>query len=184
MKVCGQIQRFISVYGPYTFAHGQLISDKTSALKKIKVTIEGIGQTAPNTDESFSHLRTKRANPYNPYSRRKSSANRSPPKSREPQAAYSPRQYTRLGILGLGQSEDFSGQTLVSEPDQYHGRSGDPYTRQQPPANIDTSRFDPEATIITECKRIDQTDLGWFSNLIKASDWLMTMVIAHWPVEI
>ena len=102
-----------------------------------KVTIEGIGQTAPNTDESFSHLRTKRANPYNPYSRRTSSS-RSPPKrtqqqtssSREPQAAYSPRQYTR----------------------------------QQPPANIDTSKFDPEATIITECKRIDQTDLGRFSN--------------------
>ena len=102
------------------------------------MTIEGIGQTAPNTDESFSHLRTKRANPYNPYSRRTSSSNRSQPKrtqsltssSREPQAAYSPRQYTR----------------------------------QQPPANIDTSKFDPEATIITECKRIDQTDLGRFSN--------------------
>lgn len=107
-------------------------------LSNFKVTIEGIGQTAPNTDESFSHLRTKRANPYNPYSRRTSSSNRSPPKrtqqqtssSREPQAAYSPRQYTR----------------------------------QQPPANIDTSKFDPEATIITECKRIDQTDLGRFSN--------------------
>ena len=101
------------------------------------MTIEGIGQTAPNTGESFSHLRTKRANPYNPYSRRTSSSNRSQhPKrtqtssSREPQAAYSPRQYTR----------------------------------QQPPANIDTSKFDPEATIITECKRIDQTDLGRFSN--------------------
>ena len=107
-------------------------------LRKFQVTIEGIGQTAPNTDESFSHLRTKRANPYNPYSRRTSSSNRSQPKrtqqltssSREPQAAYSPRQYTR----------------------------------QQPPANIDTSKFDPEATIITECKRIDQTDLGRFSN--------------------
>ena len=106
---------------------------------KIQVTIEGIGQTAPNTDESFSHLRTKRANPYNPYSRRTSSSNRSAPKrtqatssSREPQAAYSPRQYTR----------------------------------QQPPANIDTSKFDPEATIITECKRIDQTDLGRFSKLL------------------
>ena len=98
------------------------------------MTVEGIGQTAPNTAESFSHLRTKRANPYNPYSRRTSSNRSHNPtrtnqqqssSSREPQAAYSPRQYTR----------------------------------KQPPANIDTSKFDPEATIITECKRIDQTDL-------------------------
>ena len=32
-------------------------------------------------------------------------------------------------------------------------------TRKQPPPHIDTSKFNPDATIITECQRIDQTDL-------------------------